>query len=424
MNRSVSKWLSVFLISLSVLGPALVLAQVVDTHEHSAEEELARSEDLKQEVDTLNAQVEVRQKRIQEIDSLVTKYKTRIDDQQKLTQSLQNTVALLDNRIQEKQLAVERAKNQAEVTGLEIQNTGIQIQLEQQRISKRQEALSELLRQIQEAEQVSVYDVLLTRKSLSEFFAHVDELRRLEQELTLATQSVKDAKDQLVQKKGALETQKLVLLDQQRALQKEKLNLEGERAAKISILDETQNNEDQFRRILYELRQEQQSTADDVIGLEDRLKDQLQRVDDALARGDVLLSWPLKPPRGISAYFHDPSYPFRGMFEHPGVDLPTNVGTPVKAAASGYIAFTRVGKQYGNYIMIIHPGGIATVYGHLSKFNVQPDQYVDRGEVIGYSGGRPGDKGAGLSTGPHLHFEVRQNGIPTDPLQFLPELSE
>lgn len=72
--------------------------------------------------------------------------------------------------------------------------------------------------------------------------------------------------------------------------------------------------------------------------------------------------------------------------------------------------------------MIIHPGGVATVYAHLRGFNVQGDTYVERGDVIGFSGGRPGDRGAGLSTGPHLHFEVRQNGIPTNPRQFLPSL--
>ncbi|MDP3794209.1 MAG: peptidoglycan DD-metalloendopeptidase family protein, partial [Candidatus Uhrbacteria bacterium] len=210
--------------------------------------------------------------------------------------------------------------------------------------------------------------------------------------------------------------------NQKQALQKEQDGLEGDRSAKVSLITETQNKDEEFQRILHELRQEQQSTADRLANLQDRLKDKLDSIDTALARGDVLLNWPLRALKGISAHFHDPTYPFRRLFEHPGVDVPTGVGTPVRAAAGGYVAWNKRGKQYGNYVMLVHPGGIATVYAHLTRFGASPDSYVERGDIIGYSGGRPGDPGAGLSTGPHLHFEVRQNGIPVNPENFLASL--
>jgi murein DD-endopeptidase MepM/ murein hydrolase activator NlpD len=377
---------------------------------------------VKDTIDDLNAEVRDKKDRIKDLDTLIGGYRSRIKEQEAKQLTLENEIALLDNRIREKELGIQRAKTEIESLNLEIEQLNQDITEQEAKIAKHKELIAEFIRRSRQTDEVSVLDVLLTRPTLSAFFSRIDEIERLEKELGASLDEVQSIKDGLNTAKQQRDERRSDIAKQQNDLQKEEVALQLERNTKTSLVAETQDSQEEFERVLYELKQQQQITANDIASLEDRLKETLNSVDEALARGDILLNWPLKPQRGISAHFHDPGYPFRRLFEHPGTDIPASVGTPVKAAAGGYVAWNRTGKQYGNYTMIVHPGGIATIYAHLSKFIAKPDTYVERGDVIALSGGRPGDAGAGLSTGPHLHFEVRQNGIPVDAENFLPDL--
>lgn len=388
-----------------------------DGHTHEDEEGVGSA--LKDEVDDLNEAVKKKEASLKELDGVIGKYKVRINEQASAQASLKNQLLLLENRVAEKELSIQRTRGQIDLANLELQRVKTQIEIERQTLARREAALGGIIAEIQDMGSVGEFESFLARPSLSDYFTRMEELKRVENDLTDATGSVKLTKAELEKKQQELETYRLKLQDQSRALEKEQEQLEMERAAKTSLLAETQDQEAEFERILYELRQQQQEESNNIAQLEARIKDKLDSIDEALARGDILLNWPVKPNR-ITALFHDKSYPFRKLFEHPGVDIAVPVGTPVKAAAGGYVAFNRTGKQYGNYVMIVHPGGVATVYAHLSRFSVKPDTYIERGDVIGLSGGRPGDAGAGLSTGPHLHFEMRQDGIPVDPLPYLP----
>lgn len=378
------------------------------------------SDTIKAEVDTLNQEVKNKRNRVKELDAIINTYQKKIAEQENQTASLQNQVILLDNELLKKQFDIERTKTELDAIQLEIEALDAQISDRGRRIERQKDEAAALLQHIHQADGISPLEVLLTQRSLSSFFDRLEEVKRLESDLTDALEKVKATKRDLESKKKERDDKRIALEQERKALKRQQLALEAERNFKASLADQTKSQESEFQRMLFELKQQQQSTSDDISTLESTLKDKLDSVDQALARGDVLLNWPVDPSRGITAKFHDPTYPFRNLFPHPGVDVRAPVGTNVDAAAGGYVAWNKKGRLYGNYTMVVHPGNVATVYAHLTKFLAKPDSYIERGDVIGKSGGRPGDPGAGLSTGPHLHFEVRLNGIPVDPENYLP----
>jgi murein DD-endopeptidase MepM/ murein hydrolase activator NlpD len=99
-------------------------------------------------------------------------------------------------------------------------------------------------------------------------------------------------------------------------------------------------------------------------------------------------------------------------FMHEGVDLAVPIGTPVYAASDGVIEKVGPNAGYGNYVRIDHGDGLATAYGHLTRFapGIKPGTHVVQGQLVAFSGN------TGRSTGPHLHFEVLTDGRPVDPL--------
>jgi murein DD-endopeptidase MepM/ murein hydrolase activator NlpD len=135
-----------------------------------------------------------------------------------------------------------------------------------------------------------------------------------------------------------------------------------------------------------------------------------------VARDQLLSSTPsIAPVRGIlTDGFGGRSDPFTGeQGTHNAVDISSAVGQAVRAPADGVVVKAEWANGYGNVIFISHGYGYSTRYGHLSGYTVRPGDRVKRSDVIGYVGS------TGRSTGPHLHYEVRLNNNPVNPLEYI-----
>ncbi len=130
------------------------------------------------------------------------------------------------------------------------------------------------------------------------------------------------------------------------------------------------------------------------------------------------LTWPTPSCSYITSRFGYRTQPTAGASTyHQGLDIGAAAGATILAAASGTVEIAYYYGGYGNCVLINHGGGVSTLYGHMSSIAVSTGQYVSQGQVIGYVGS------TGVSTGPHLHFEVRVNGALVDPAAYFSGLT-
>ena len=377
--------------------------------------------DINNDIKILNDQIKEKKNQVEKIQERQKKYNESLKNIISEKSSLQSQLALLDNRLASAEIDVEEIKTEIEITNLEIKKIKTEIKNKNDEITKEKDHLENIIRLIYKQDDTSVLEIILLNNNLSDFLNQTKYLEDINSEIDNSLNTLKDYKKQLEQSLGQLDGKQTEFLNQKIKLEEKIKSLAAEKETKNYILEQTKVSEREYQNLINTAKEEQQAAASEIANLEKSVREKVENLpDNKLEFNDSGLIWPV-PKNTITSLFHDPGYPFRYIFEHPAVDIKAAQGTPLKVAASGYVARAKdAGKGY-SYIMIVHGNGLSTVYGHVSAIYVKEDDYVVRGQIIGKSGGLPGSPGAGqLTTGPHLHFEVRLNGIPVNPLEYLP----
>lgn len=352
---------------------------------------------------------------ISSLNSKLDQYKAKIRELSGKSASLQNDIALLENEIAMGHLDIAATENAIDQETLELRILDDQMTQTEEELALRRAMLADVLFTMNKTDAQGILDVVLNIGSVGDVFDAAQQLSAMNETMKSALEATKQTHQSLEERKADHEAKVLSLAEYQRELTKKAEELDVRKNAKEVLAQATSESENEYRTLMSEIRSEQQVIANEVTNLQDEVQSKLQSRDGYV--GETTISWPVHGR--ITALFHDPSYPFRNLFEHAGIDIAVPQGTAIEAAAPGFVARVYRGQDYGYYVLIIHANGLATLYAHMSRIDVELDQYVGRGEIIGLSGGRPGTPGAGFSTGPHTHFEVRLNGIPVNPLAYL-----
>lgn len=380
----------------------------------------------------LNAQIAAKRKQLDDLRQQASAYQTAVDNSAKQVRDIKTQITTIDSQIAQTNFQIEL--KQTEIDSLELEMKALQQTIDEKTsaINSQKASLAEAIRQLDQNSRTSTLAVLVRNNSLSDFYGQAQAVASISQSLQDTITSLNRLKDELQSKQNQLNEKRDTVQQAKLELEVQKDSTADQRDLKTTLLSSAQNNEAQYDDLLKQSAQEEQQANATITALERQIQQQLNGGTDQPVFTSTGYIWPLQGI--ITAYFHDPTYPFRkSIGEHSGIDIGVPQGAPVRATADGIVSVVSdQGFQYStdgrklrsalNFVGIIHGDTISSRYLHLSKVFVSADQFVKQGDVIGLSGGLPGTAGAGagLSTGAHLHFEVRIGGIPDDPLKYLP----
>jgi len=381
------------------------------------------ADDIDAEIESLNEEIQSQKLQLENIQKKQEEYSKLIKEKQQEKDTLNNQLDILDNRLQQSRLDIESATLEVSKNNLEIKKIEIDIKNKNEQIESSKKHISTLLKMLYKEKQTSPLEILLLNDSLSDFINQVTYLENTSEGIKDSLVSLKDVKIEMEEQQKIL-TEKQTKLDElKKELENKKNILEGEVADKEYILTETAQSEKQYQQLLAEAKRQNDQAMADIASLEKTVRKKLAQKSNGNQLETVTsFAWPVTK-NTITTTFHDPDYPFRkSIGEHSGIDIRSAQGSTLRATASGYVARVKYdGSTNYAYIMIIHDDNYSSVYGHVSSVSVSADEYVVQGQVIGTTGGAPRTAGSGpFTTGPHLHFEIRKDGIPVNPLTYLP----
>ncbi len=324
-----------------------------------------------------------------------------------LSSQLKNTESSLwkvEESIRDIKYRQERVAESIYLTQADIDNLRTQISHQQGLVSKR-------LRELYKNRDINYWTVLLESESFFDCLTRMDFLRRILKNDLGMISDLRYKRAKLETEEKRLRELKQTLVTSEADYRKQQVSYQSLRAQRKVILDGVSSQQHEIASQVYELEllsKELENQLESLIREEQRLNEPVFSGSSAKVRGEGVFIWPV---RGIltSPYGYR-VHPIRGGYIfHSGIDIAAAYGTPIRAAASGIVIMSGWYGGYGNAVVIDHGNGYSTLYGHCAALFVGKGQRVSQGTAVASLGS------TGMSTGPHLHFEVRYNGSPIDP---------
>lgn len=363
-----------------------------------------------------------------QLNKKIKEQKTNISNTETEKKSVNGEIESLDAKIQVASAKISSLQGEISKLNADIDENQKKLEEAQVNLSENTDALRMRLREMYKRGNVNYLEVILNSKDIEELLRNneiISSIARADRELI---EFIQEQIDTIKETEETLQIDKAKVSASKAAVENERQSYQAAVDAKNNYMKVLESNLDLYKAEFEKAQSNWDALDSEIARLQKEITAQ-KKAEEAAARratrvhSNITVSsgprngqsytWPLPGHYSISSPFGYRVHPILGYSKfHSGVDIPAPSGTPIVAAKSGTVIMSQLMSGYGNVVMVDH-GDTVTVYAHCSALNVGVGESVKAGDVIAFVGS------TGLSTGAHLHFEVRVNGSPVNPLGYV-----
>ena len=325
--------------------------------------------------------------------------------QSELSENLQE-VEKLDEKISTSEAELQKLNEQVETLKASMKQIEDELNEVTEKYEKQKKVFEKRVVALYETGEIDYLDILLNSNSVSEFVSSyyvIAEITEADNELL---NDIAEKKDTIALSKEKLENEKEELASLVETQQRTSKILQNTKTIRESYISKLSDEEKEKQAQIDEMTKQYEEVNRQILELAQ------QGLDTQYIGGE--LAWPVPGYTKITSKYGMRVHPITGQYKlHTGVDIGAPTGANFIAANDGIVVKAEYNAAYGRMVIIDHGGGISTLYAHGSEFLVEVGQTVKRGDAVLKVGS------SGYSTGPHAHFEVRINGVVTDPMPYI-----